>query len=445
MARATTMYARNGEVHIAYQVVGSGTFDLVLVPGFVSHIELQWADPRSAKFLEGLASFSRLILFDKRGTGLSDPVPGMPTLEERMEDLRAVLDAVGSEKAALLGVSEGGPMSALFAATYPERTSALVLYGAFAKVLADDEHPDALTEEQFARIIAAVQVWGAGKSIEVLGPSYLDVGEVAHQLWGTFERMSASPGMARACVEAWREVDVSGVLSAIGAPTLVLHRTKDFFPIAESRYLASHIRSARFAELRGSDHLPWLGDSASILSEIEEFLTGQRHEPETDRVLATVLFTDMVNSTLRAAELGDEAWKELRGRHDELVRRQLVYYRGREVKSMGDGFLATFDGPARAVRCARSIVGDLKQLGIEVRAGVHTGECDISSDDISGIAVHIGARVGALARAGEVLVSSTVKDLVVGSGLRFDPRGMHILKGVPGEWALYAVNDTQFP
>jgi pimeloyl-ACP methyl ester carboxylesterase len=443
MADATTRYARNGDVHVAYQIVGSGDLDLVLVPGFVSHVELQWADPRSARFLEGLASFSRLITFDKRGTGLSDPVPGLPTLEERMEDLRAVLDAVGSERAALLGVSEGGPMSLLFAATYPERTTALVLYGTFAKGLADTEHPAALPEEQFDRVIAAVDAWGEGRSIDLLGPSFVEVEDIAHRVWGAFERMAASPGMARACVQAWREVDLTGVLPAITAPTLVLHRTGDFFPIGEARYLAEHIAGARFAEVPGSDHLPWLGDTGSILAEIEEFLTGERHEVRADRILATVLFTDVVGSTKRAAEVGDEAWRDLRERHDALVRKQLAYFRGREVKSMGDGFLATFDGPARAVRCARSIVRLMPELGIEVRAGVHTGECDVTGDDIGGIAVHIGARVGALAAAGEVLVSSTVRDLVVGSGLVFDDRGLHELKGVPGEWALSAAADDR--
>lgn len=438
MEEATTRYARNGDVHVAYQVLGSGSIDVVLVPGFVSHLELQWADPRSAKFLEGLASFSRLIMFDKRGTGLSDPVPGVPTLEERMEDLRAVLDAVGSQQPALIGVSEGGPMSALFAATYPERTAALVLYGSFAKVLADVDHPDALPEVSFARISAAVDRWGEGESVDVLAPSYLEAGAIAHQLWGTFERMAASPGMAKACVDAWQEIDVSGILSAINVPTLVLHRSGDFFPIGEARSMASRIPGARFKELPGSDHLMWLGDSGSVLSEIEEFLTGQRHEMESDRVLATVLFTDIVDSTRRAAELGDGAWKELRGKHDGLVRRQLAYHRGREIKSMGDGFLATFDGPARAVRCARSIVEGLKGLGIEVRSGLHTGEIEVSGDDIGGIAVHIGARIGAIGGPGDVLVSSTVKDLVVGSGLAFADRGTHTLKGVPGEWALYA-------
>ncbi|MFL5820686.1 MAG: adenylate/guanylate cyclase domain-containing protein [Solirubrobacteraceae bacterium] len=426
-----TQYARNGDVSIAYQVLGDGPLDLVIVPGFISHLELDWTEPLQTRFFRRLSSFSRLIRFDKRGTGLSDPVAGIPTLEERMEDVHAVLDVVGSERAVLFGWSEGGPMAVLFAATYPDRTAALVLYGTFVS--------GAALGPQLEQVLEVVdQRWGEGSILDLFAPSVAHE-EVRRRLTGTYERASASPGMARALVEAVRRTDVTPALSAIQAPTLVLHRRDENIPVEGARETAKAIPGARLVELEGRDHLPFIGDSDAIVDEVEEFLTGARHTREPDRVLATVLFTDIVGSTERAGEMGDSRWRELLESHNALVCEQVERFDGRPVKSTGDGFLATFDGPAKAIRCASTITAEVRRLGIEVRAGIHTGECERMNGDVGGLAVHIGARVGSLAPPGHVVVSSTVRDLVAGSGIDFVERGTEVLKGVPGEWRLYSV------
>lgn len=439
----TTLYARTADGDsVAYQVLGDGPRDLVLVPGFVSHLELLWTEPAIARACERLASFSRLILFDKRGTGLSDPVPGPLPLEERMEDVRAVMDAAGSERAALVGFSEGGAMSILFAATYPDRTSALVLCGTVASGRREDHPAGARWEECVRRIRAAIENWGDGSTIGLLSPT----GNATMRQRGSFERAGASPRMVNAIVDMWLETDVRDVLPTIRVPTLVLHRTDEIFPVEVARDIAARIDGARLVELAGTDHTPWFGDSDAYLSEIEEFLTGAREHSRSDHILASVLVTDIVGSTERAAALGDAAWRDLIARHDELVRAQLRRFDGREVKHTGDGFLATFDGPARAIRCASAITQAAPpELGLDLRAGVHTGECEVVDGDLRGMAVHIAARVAAEAGPAEVLVSGTVKELVVGSGISFSERGRHKLKGVPGEWQIYRVSEHGSP
>jgi pimeloyl-ACP methyl ester carboxylesterase/class 3 adenylate cyclase len=434
-----TRYAKSGDMHIAYQVMGDAPLDLVLVQGFATHLELQFEDPRQVRFFERLGCFCRLIRFDKRGMGLSDRVGGIPTLEERMDDVRAVMDAVGSTQAALLGVSEGGPMSILFSATYPQRVSALILYGSMARMAWAPDNSWGRTEEQVAaRSKFVEETWGQGQVWGAFAPS-LAANEEYRRLLGRYERGAASPGAAMALLRMNNEIDVRHVLSTIAVPTLVLHRTGEkSINIEHSRYIARHIPAAKYVELPGDDHVPWVGDTDALCDEIQAFMTGMRRGPEPDRVLATVLFTDIVRSTERAAEIGDRAWKELLGHHYFLVRQQLDRHRGREINTAGDGFLASFDGPARAVRCGRAIIDAAKSLNIEIRAGVHTGECEVMGENLGGIAVHIGARVAALAAPNEVLVSSTVKDLVAGSGLRFESHGLHVLKGVPGEWSLFA-------
>ncbi len=442
---AETRYARSGDLHIAYQVVGEGSHDLVLVPPFVSHVECYWEEPTVARFLGRLASFARLILFDKRGTGLSDRVPPdrLPTLEERMDDVRAVLDAAGSQRAALFGPSEGGPMSVLFAATYPDRTTALILCGTFASTIRDQAYPWAMDPDERRRLIEAIpEQWGRGAYVDLLAPS-MATDERFRRWWARLERQGASPGAAMALRRMNGAIDIRQTLSAIRVPTLVLHRTGDLdTSIEEGRYLAAHIPGARFVELPGTDHLPWAGDQDALVDEVEEFLTGVRPAAEPDRALATVLFTDIVGSTTRAVELGDRRWRDLLFSHNAIVRRELERFRGREVKTVGDGVLATFDGPARAIRCACAIRDGVRGLGLAIRAGLHTGECELIGDDVGGIAVHIGARVMARARPHEVLVSGTVKDLVTGSGVEFRDRGTHRLKGVPGSWRLFSVQRT---
>jgi pimeloyl-ACP methyl ester carboxylesterase/class 3 adenylate cyclase len=440
-----TRYARSGEVNIAYQVVGDGPMDLVFVPGFISHLDLQWADPRIARFFEKLASFSRLILFDKRGTGLSDPVAAPASLEDRMDDVRAVMDAAGSDRAALLGISEGGPMSVLFAATYPERTHALVLCGTFATGTLDPEdHPAGQRwANAYQRVHATLEHWGEGQTLGIMAPSADSERDRIGR--GNFERAAASPTMARTLIEMVVETDVRDLLPSIRVPTLVLHRDQEFIPVEGACYMAERIPGARLVVLPGMDHIPFYGDAEGYAEEIEEFLTGARQAPVSDRILTTVMFTDIVGSTERAATLGDARWRQLVGRHDELTRAELERHRGCEVKTMGDGFLATFDGPARGIRCARAIADQVRTLDVEVRAGLHTGECELVGDDIRGMAVNIGARIGALADANEVFVSSTVKDLVVGSGISFIDRGARELKGVPGEWHLFAVDEIETP
>jgi class 3 adenylate cyclase len=438
-----TRYARSGETSVAYQVLGHGPTDLIYVPGFLSHLEWNWQYPPAARFLERLASFSRLIVLDKRGTGLSDPVDGVPTLEERMDDVRAVMDAVGSERATLLGVADGGPLCLLFAAAYPERTSALALYAALAKFTQDQDYPWGWTPAAIEIYLSAGESeWGSGTGAEHLAPSL--AGDEAYRRWfGRLLRLSASPRMALALLRMNTNIDVRAVLPSVRVPTLVLHRSDDLFVArGHGAYLAERIAGARFAELPGVDHWPWAGDSDGVLGPLHELVTGVRWAPERDRVLATVLFTDIVGSTERAAELGDRRWRDLLESQRAHVRRELARFRGRELDTAGDGFLASFDGPARAIRCAASIVAALRPLGLEIRAGIHTGECEVLGERLAGIAVHTGARVGSLAQAGEILVSRTVHDLVAGSGIEFDERGAHRLKGVPGEHALFAVRST---
>jgi pimeloyl-ACP methyl ester carboxylesterase len=421
--------------------VGDGPFDLVFVPGFVSHLELLWDDPAIARFVERLARFSRLILFDKRGTGLSDPAPGAQTLEERMDDVRAVMDAARCERAALFGVSEGGPLSILFAATHPGRVRALVLYGTTARFMRDDDYPCGIVPAQLEQLVnTAEQGWGRGVLGKLFAPGRANDARFK-AFWSRFQRQAASPGMARSLLELLREIDVRAVLPTISVPTLVLHRASErAVPVSAARYIAEHVPGARLVEQPGDDHMPWLGDADGLLDEVEEFLTGAREHRESDRVLATVLFTDIAGSTERAAELGDRRWRDILSSHHALVRRELGRVGGREVDTAGDGFFATFDGPARAIRCACAIQDAVaSSLGLPLRAGLHTGECEVMGDRVGGLAVHIGARVAAEAGAGEVLVSSTVKDLVAGSGIRFTDRGSRRLKGVPGEWRLFAV------
>jgi class 3 adenylate cyclase len=434
-----TKYARSGDVHIAYRVFGDGPRDLVLIPGTLSHVELFWEFPPNQYLLKRLTSFARVIVFDKRGQGLSDRLAEQ-TIEERIGDVRAVMDAAASDRATIYGWSEGGPMSIMFSATYPERTSALVLCGSFASLKAE---PWAVNQEQWARILRHLEAhWGEGVLVPINAPSRRK-DEAFVQWFGRLERASASPGAILALMRANYEIDVRHVLPAIQAPTLVLHRVGDkTVPVAAGRYLAQHIRGAKYVELPGDDHLLQAFDQEVmdlLIDEIEEFITGARHGPEPDRMLVTVMFTDIVGSTERAVEVGDRRWRELLEGYVGIARRQLERFRGREIDVAGDGFFAIFDGPARAIRCACAIRDAVRELGLEVRAGLHTGECEVVGPKVSGIAVHTGARVAAAARPQEVLVSGTVRDLVAGSGIRFDDRGSHVLKGVPGEWRLFAV------
>jgi len=444
MRRPETRYARSGDVHVAYQVFGEGELDLVLVNGFVTHVELVWEHEPTARFLERLASFARVITFDRRGSGLSDPLHSAPTLEERMDDVRAVMDAAGSRRAALVGLSEGVPMSLLFAATYPDRVEALVCSGGMARSTADDDYPWASPAEALAeaRVELVGPHWGTGAMIELVAPSQADDPE-ARSFFARMERGSASPGMLASLAEMFVDIDVRDVVPLVYARTLILHRRHDrLVNVRNGRWLAEHLPDARLVELPGDDHSILYEDPGRVMAEVQEFLTGTRHAPEPDRILATVLFTDIVDSTRTAAELGDRRWREVLEGHQRIVRDALGRFAGREVKSTGDGFLATFDGPARAVRCAEAVVGASAAAGVHVRAGLHAGECEVMGTDIGGIAVHIAARVSALAGPGEVLVSRTVKDLVAGSGLAFGDRGAHTLKGVPDEWQLYAVESA---
>lgn len=440
MSTMQTRYAKSADVHIAYQVVGEGQVDLVMVNGWVTNLELMWEDPGWSTFSRRLASFSRLILFDKRGTGLSDRVSvrDMPTLEERMDDVRAVMDAVGSAGAFVFGISEGGPLSVLFAASYPERTRGLVLYGSFPRIISSEDYPWGFAPEQLEPLLElAERSWGDGTfSGNLVAPSELP-GRLPY--FARLEREGASPGAVIALIRMVAEIDVRAVLPSIQVPTLIIHRDRDAIaPIEGARYMANQIPGAQLIELEG-EHSPLTGDTETILDHVEEFVTGRRGEREPDRVLATVMFTDIVDSTVQAAAIGDRRWAELLEGHHQLVRQQLRRFGGQEIKTIGDGFLATFDGPARAIRCALATVEASRETGLSLRAGLHTGECERRDGDISGITVHTGARVAALAASGEVLVSRTVKDLVAGSGLRFEDRGSRTLKGVPDVWQLYAV------
>jgi pimeloyl-ACP methyl ester carboxylesterase len=439
-----TRYARSGDVSIAYQMVGEGPFDLVYVPPFVTHVERWWDLPPLAPSLKRAASFSRLILFDKRGTEMSDRVAGAPTLETRMDDLRAVLDAAGSSRAAVFAASEGAAMAILYAATYPGRTAALVLRSAYPRTMWAPDFPWGRTEEGYRlEVERQLAIFGphaqAEEAVRMLGRYSDDQAAQMVEYW----RQSASPGTVEALALMNKQIDVRHVLPSIRVPTLLLHGSEDeVVPVEVARYMAERIPGARLLEIAGAGHLAVGQASASIGDELQRFLTelwdsGGWDDSESERVLSTVLLTDIVGSTERAVDLGDHAWRDLLAQHHALIRRHLARFRGRELDTAGDGFFATFDGPARAIRCAHAIVESVRDLGLEVRAGLHTGECEVIDGKIVGIAVHTGARLASLAGAGEVLVSSTVKDLVAGSGIVFEDRGTHDLKGV-GEWHVYA-------
>jgi class 3 adenylate cyclase len=453
-----TQYAKYGDVNLAYQVVGDGDIDIVLVPSFVSHIEFFWAHPAIKSFLDRIAAFARLLIFDKAGTGLSDPVSGVPTLEERAGEVEAVMNAAGMEQAAVFGLSEGGPAAIFFSVTKPERARALVLFGTFAAGLpgalapelvtmeqvrrsavergaSDDEIPDEAQVDRVRRFARHVlDDWGEGKALKELVPNQGDEAQL-----GLIERLCASPGMAQATLASASRLDVGDLLGSVNAPTLIVHAKGDLVPVQGARFIARRIPGARLLEVEGVDHAPWFSSPDEIVGEIEELLTGTRHMPEPDRVLATVLFTDIVGSTERAAELGDARWRVVLERHDEVTRGRVRDAGGVAVKSTGDGFLATFGGPAAAIRCAETIRVHLASDEIRIRAGLHTGEIERIGEDIGGLAVHLAARVCAQAGTNEILVSRTIGDLVVGSGIAFEDRGTHQLKGIPGEWQLLAV------
>lgn len=434
--RPDTRYARSGDVHIAWQAFGEGDANLVVVPPFVSHIENFWDQPDCARWLSRLGTFARVVMFDKRGTGMSDRVADLPGVDQRMDDVRAVMDAAGMDRAALLGISEGGSLASLFAATHPDRCQALVLYGTFARF--SSWLPSAEALEAFIGYIHSN--WGSGNSLGLFAPSR--VGDPAFQAWwGRFERLGASPSAATALMRMNSLIDVSGIVGAIQVPTLVVHRTEDVtISVEGGRFLAARIPQARLLELPGRDHLPFVGDNADeILDAIETFLTGSLGASPNDRVLATVLFLDIVGATELATRLGDRRWGDLLRAHLQAARDELTRLRGREIDTAGDGLFAAFDAPARAIRCARALREGARRLGLTVRIGVHTGECEVMGEKLGGIAVHIGARVASVAQADEILVTGTVRDLVAGSGLRFDDRGSHPLKGVPGEWRLFAL------
>ena len=439
--RSEIRYAKSGDVSIAYQVIGDGPRDLIFVPGIISHVEFFHELPGYTEFLEGLASFARVVVLDKRGNGLSDRVVGAASLEERMDDIRAVMDAVGSERATLFGVSEGGPISLMFAATYPARVEAIVLYETFVCYGGVPGHTDVWESDahrEFTEFM--VERYGTGESLLGFGTSRIEEPHVV-ALWAQAERLSNSPGGLRAMYSALLETDVHATLPSVQAPCLVVHGTTMSMFEQQSRYLAEHLPAARLATLEGVDHFPWFAGVDRVVAEVAEFVTGARSEIVDERVLATLLFTDIVGSTEKAAAMGDRRWHEVIESYYRLVRRCVERFRGLEVSTEGDGFIARFDGPARAVSCARAVRDGVQGLGIEIRAGVHTGEIEVHDADIAGLAVHIGARVIALADGGEVLVSRTVRDLVVGSGIAFTDRGTHQLKGVPDEWQLFAVAD----
>jgi class 3 adenylate cyclase len=438
--RPRTRYAKSGDLDIAYQVVGDGPLDLVVVPPGLALMECSWEFPPLARFWTRLASFARLILLDKRGTGLSDRVTGVPTLEERMDDVKVVMDAVGSERAALFGGSEAGPITSLFAATYPERVSSLVLVGAVVRWSASSDFPWGYTEEDGRNQLDYVEhYWGSGLSGETWFAPGLAGDQLAREWVGRVEQYTGTPSAMATLFAMNAELDIRPVLATVSVPTLVIHRTDDrVMDVNHGRYYAEHIAGARYLELPGEDHWWWVGDVDAIIDPIEELVTGSPARRGGERVLKTVLFTDIVGSTERAAELGDRRWKEVLDVHYDAVRRKLDRFSGEAVNTTGDGFLAAFDGPARAIRCSQAIASEATGLGLEIRSGLHTGECEQRGGDLAGIAVHIGARVAALAAAGEVLVTSTVRDLVAGSGIGFADRGQHELKGVPGSWQLLA-------
>jgi pimeloyl-ACP methyl ester carboxylesterase len=437
-SRIETRYAKSGSLNIAFQVFGEGAINLVFIPGWASNVENIWTLPEFARFAEKLTQFARVILLDRRGTGLSDPVPDPPTFEERMDDVRAVLDAAGLQQAVIWGVSEGGPMAMLFAATYPERVRQLILYGTFARFSRAADYPHGFPPEVNARWLATVEAnWGTGELSRYFAPSVAG-DEAEMRRLARLERLAMSPGTAHKLFTMLTQTDVRHVLPAIRVPTLVLHRIGDGpVRVGQGRYLAGHIHGAKYVELSGDDHMPMMGDVEPLLNEVREFLTGERAAPEIDRVLTTILFCDIVESTTRAAQMGDGAWKGLLERFYALAGEKLKHFRGRLLDTAGDGLFAAFDGPARAVRCGAALAEAVQALGVRLRVGVHTGECEVLGEKYSGIAVHLGARVAGAAEPGEVLVTSTVKDLVVGSGLRFEELGPRTLKGVAEPWALY--------
>jgi pimeloyl-ACP methyl ester carboxylesterase/class 3 adenylate cyclase len=434
-------YAVNDGVHIAYTVVGDGPLEMVYAPGIWSNLDIMWDEPRWARFLNRLASFSRLIVFDMRGVGLSDRGPEPPFLEVQMDDMRAVLDAAGSDRAVVLGGARGGAMSMLFAATYPERTKALVLYAAMAKTVRSEDHLYGKSEKDYGEFIDRfVSEMGTGANLDLQGPSGLDDPRF-RRWWARFERLVATPTAYRELAMIFRDLDVRAVLPSIQAPTLVVQRTGDrIVPVDQARYLAGAIPGARLVELPGDDHIPFLGDGDALVDEIQEFLTGNRPAPDIDRVLATILFTDIVGSTQRQAELGDRAWKDVVTAHHAVMRDALIRWRVVENDTAGDGFYATFDGPARAVRCALEVAERVQDTGVEIRTGIHTGECEIVDGKYGGIAVATGARICALAGPSQILVSQTVKDLTAGSGLTFHDYGERALKGVPERWHLFSAS-----
>jgi pimeloyl-ACP methyl ester carboxylesterase/class 3 adenylate cyclase len=436
-----TRYAKCGDTSIAFQVTGEGRSDLLFIPGWISHVEHAWEEPSYAPFLRRMTAFSRLITMDRRGTGLSDPVDRLPTLEERMDDARAVLDAAGSERAFVLGLSEGGALAALFAATYPERTAGLILLNTFVYDRHSADHPWAHTQEQVDRFLGALeQGWGRGASIQFFAPNHVEDRGLVER-WGRFERRSVSPGGIRKLIAMALDTDARSVLPSIRVPTLIVHRVGDpVVRVENARYMAEHIPGAKLVELPGDEHFPWLGDSGRILDQIELFVTGEVVPQNHDRVLATVLFVDIVNSTELLVRQGDQEWaRSLQGFYG-VMREHLERFRGVEIDTSGDGFFATFDGPARAVQCACALRDAVTSLGLSIRSGLHTGECERIGDKVGGIAVHVGARICSTATGGEVLVSNTVKELVAGSPLRFTDRGTHSMKGIPTAWQLYAAS-----
>ena len=439
MEQPETRYAQSGDFNIAYQTIGDGPIDVVFVFGWVSNLNQIWADPASAKFFQRISSYARLILFDKRGTGMSDPVFAPPLLEDRMDDMRAVMDAVGSERAALIGLSEGGPMTVLFAATYPGRVSHLALTGTFARTMKAAGYPFGWDDADYARLFSVVDHWGEGRTTDLFLPEFA-LDPAVRAAMGTFERTGASPRVARMLVESMSEIDVRDVLPVVHVPTLVHHRQGDqAFSVDGARYLAANIPDSKLMVQQGTSHIPWIGGGREFSDQLETFLTGQAPMSLSDRVLATVLFTDIVDSTATAAESGDEAWVNTLEAHDRITRDEVEAHRGIWVNHTGDGILASFDRPAAAVRSAIAIRDGVRQQGIEVRAGVHTGEVEVRGSNLGGIGVHIGARVAALAGPSQILASRTVKDLVIGSGLEFTDFGTHTLKGVPDQWQIYDV------
>jgi len=435
-----TRYAKSGNLSIAYQIFGEGALNLIYIPGWASNVENMWTMPEQAEFLRKLAAFARVVVLDRRGTGLSDPVLDPPTLEERMDDVRAVMDAAGLQTSVIWGISEGGPMAMLFAASYPERTSALLLYGTFARFSRNDDYPFGYPEALNARWLENVKTnWGNGQLSKQFAPDAAN--DLVHmKALARMERMSMSPGTALKLFTLTTELDVRHVLPAIRVPTLILHRVDDLpVRVQNARYLAERIAGAKYIELPGDAHLPFFGDQDVLLGEVREFLTGERAIAEPDRVLTTILFCDIVDSTARAAETGDAAWKTLLTRFYAIADENLRAHRGRKLDTAGDGLFAAFDGPARAARCGAALCSAVAPLGMQLRVGVHTGECEVLGDKYSGIAVHLGARVASVAAPGEVVVTSTVKDLVVGSGIRFDDLGPRTLKGVPDPWRLFRV------